>query len=45
VNVWTVNDAIEARDLAALGVDGLITDDPAGIALALGSRPEREAHG
>lgn len=28
VNVWTVNDAEEARDLAACGVDGLITDVP-----------------
>jgi len=31
VNVWTVNDAIEARDLAALGVDGIITDEPGRI--------------
>ncbi|WP_437923613.1 glycerophosphodiester phosphodiesterase family protein [Sorangium sp. So ce291] len=28
VNVWTVNDPREAQDLAALGVDGLITDAP-----------------
>lgn len=28
LNVWTVNDEREARDLAALGVDGLITDHP-----------------
>lgn len=28
VNVWTVNDPSEARDLAACGVDGLITDVP-----------------
>jgi glycerophosphoryl diester phosphodiesterase len=28
INVWTVNDPREARDLAALGVDGLITDAP-----------------
>lgn len=28
VNVWTVNDAHEARRLAALGVDALITDVP-----------------
>lgn len=28
VNVWTVNSGAEARDLARLGVDGLITDDP-----------------
>jgi glycerophosphoryl diester phosphodiesterase len=31
LNVWTVNEPGEARDLAALGVDGLITDDPAAI--------------
>lgn len=35
VNPWTVNDAREAVDLAALGVDGLITDDPAGVIAAL----------
>lgn len=28
VNVWTVNDVREATDLAALGVDGIITDVP-----------------
>ncbi len=28
VGVWTVNDASEARDLAALGVDWIVTDDP-----------------
>jgi glycerophosphoryl diester phosphodiesterase len=26
IGVWTVNDASEARDLAELGVDSLITD-------------------
>lgn len=31
INVWTVNDEGEARDLAALGVDGIITDDPARV--------------
>jgi glycerophosphoryl diester phosphodiesterase len=31
VGVWTVNDPGEARDLVALGVDWLITDDPAGL--------------
>jgi len=36
VNVWTVNDAAEARDLAALGVDGIITDTPAEMRAALG---------
>lgn len=29
LNVWTVNHPGEVRDLAALGVDGIITDDPA----------------
>jgi glycerophosphoryl diester phosphodiesterase len=28
VNVWTVVAPAEALDLAALGVDGLITDSP-----------------
>ena len=31
VGVWTVNDPSEARDLAALGVDWLITDAPGAI--------------
>lgn len=35
VNVWTVNDAAEARDLAALGVDGIITDAPGEVRAAL----------
>ncbi len=35
VNVWTVDDATEARDLAALGVDALITDAPGEIRAAL----------
>jgi glycerophosphoryl diester phosphodiesterase len=35
VNVWTVNDPGEARDLSALGVDGLITDTPAATRAAL----------
>jgi glycerophosphoryl diester phosphodiesterase len=35
VNVWTVNDVGEARDLAALGVDGLIGDDPAALLATL----------
>jgi glycerophosphoryl diester phosphodiesterase len=35
VNVWTVNDAEEARRLAALGVDTIITDVPDHIMAAL----------
>ncbi len=33
--VWTVNDPREAVDLAAIGVDGLIGDDPAALLAAL----------
>ena len=36
VNVWTVNDPVEARDLAALGVDGIISDTPEVMREALG---------
>ena len=36
VNVWTVDDPTEARDLAALGVDALITDAPGDVRAALG---------
>lgn len=39
VFAWTVNDADAARRLAALGVDGLITDQPDRIAAALDRRP------
>jgi glycerophosphoryl diester phosphodiesterase len=39
LNVWTVNHAIEAIDLARLGVDGIITDDPALIRAALQPAP------
>ncbi|NJL57682.1 glycerophosphodiester phosphodiesterase [bacterium] len=35
VNVWTVNDADRARELAALGVDALITDVPGVLRAAL----------
>jgi glycerophosphoryl diester phosphodiesterase len=28
VNVWTVNDAARMNELAAWGVDGIITDQP-----------------
>ena len=35
VDYWTVNDAALARELAALGADGIMTDDPALIVPAL----------
>jgi len=35
VNAWTVNAADEARRVAALGVDGIVTDRPAEILAAL----------
>jgi glycerophosphoryl diester phosphodiesterase len=38
VNVWTVNDGEEARRLAGLGVDTLISDVPGEILAALGAR-------
>ncbi len=36
VNVWTVNQPEEARELDRMGVDGLVTDDPSSIVSALG---------
>ncbi len=36
VHVWTVNDTARARELAALGVDCLITDNPGLLKNALG---------
>jgi glycerophosphoryl diester phosphodiesterase len=35
VNAWTVNEPAELRRLDALGVDGIITDDPARARAAL----------
>jgi glycerophosphoryl diester phosphodiesterase len=35
VGVWTVNDAREARDLVAIGVDWIITDAPGAVRAAL----------
>jgi glycerophosphoryl diester phosphodiesterase len=35
VHTWTVNDPARARELAALGVDCLITDDPGALGRAL----------
>ena len=36
VNVWTVNDVREATDLAAIGVDGIITDVPGLVRASFG---------
>ena len=38
VNAWTVNDPNEARRLAELGVDAIISDRPGAILAALGAR-------
>ncbi len=35
INVWTVNEPARARELSALGVDGIITDAPGAILHAL----------
>jgi glycerophosphoryl diester phosphodiesterase len=37
VDYWTINDPSEARRLVALGVDGIMTDDPARIVPAVRS--------
>jgi len=39
VDFWTVNDPQEARRLASLGADGVMTDDPGAVAPALGKGP------
>jgi glycerophosphoryl diester phosphodiesterase len=39
VHTWTVNDPVRARELAALGVDCLITDNPGSIKQALEALP------
>ena len=39
VDFWTVNDPAEARRIAALGADGVMTDDPAAVAPSLGKGP------
>ena len=36
VNTWTVNDVSEARRLALLGVDAIVTDEPGAVVEALG---------
>lgn len=38
VNAWTVDDPAEIRRLAAIGVDAVITNDPAAALAALGGR-------
>jgi len=35
INVWTVNEPNEATELTRLGVDAIITDDPAAVVAAL----------
>ncbi len=39
VDFWTVNDPLEARRLASLGADGVMTDDPGAVAPALAKGP------
>jgi glycerophosphoryl diester phosphodiesterase len=38
VNVWTVDDADEVRRLARLGVDAIISNDPAAARAAMEAR-------
>ncbi len=38
VAVWTIDEEARLRELAALGVDGIITDDPALLRRVLGER-------
>jgi glycerophosphoryl diester phosphodiesterase len=38
VLVWTVNDVLRIRELAALGVQGIVTDDPAAARRELGDQ-------
>ena len=39
IHTWTVNDPIEARRLARLGVNALITDEPGALLSGLGDEP------
>jgi glycerophosphoryl diester phosphodiesterase len=39
VDFWTINDPCEALRIAAMGADGIMTDDPATMAPALGKGP------
>jgi glycerophosphoryl diester phosphodiesterase len=43
IHTWTVNEPARARELAALGVDCLISDQPGAILQALGSNPQQDA--
>lgn len=40
VHVWVVNDQIQMRRLLEIGVDGLVTDNGAGLAEVLGERDQ-----
>jgi glycerophosphoryl diester phosphodiesterase len=42
VNVWTVDSPAELARLAALRVDGIITNDPAAARKTLAARPDRQ---
>lgn len=44
VHVWTVDDVASMRRLAALGVDGIITDYPDRMASVLSTRAESHGH-
>jgi glycerophosphoryl diester phosphodiesterase len=43
VQVWTVNHAVEARDLDAIGVDGIISDRPAEMRASVEPENRRSA--
>jgi glycerophosphoryl diester phosphodiesterase len=36
IYAWTINDPVQAKQLADLGVDGITTDEPALLKSALG---------
>lgn len=39
VDFWTIDDAVDAARLAAMGADGIMSNDPGAIAVALGKGP------
>jgi glycerophosphoryl diester phosphodiesterase len=45
IHVYTVNDVKEAADLAAFGIDGIFTDDPASMVLRLDARKHAAPEG